>query len=179
MAVCQRHRPGLTVARPADCCSLGKPLLGESEAGGQEQDSDDDVENGQPTTSKANGPALDHNDSLNAVRLESDHDFPIATGLWRFLDSPGLATACCIFLCFILKTVQQVRSCGHCMHAGCQLKVGFLSVYVGAHMHSCRSEGVCPCASVPWAYLLEPLTCHPQAPVDRLQQNHPIKHLVC
>lgn len=67
-------------------------------------------------SSKANGlkhDSLAHR-SLNAVTLESDHDFPITEGLRRWLDSPAMATSCCIFLCFILKCVQQVRDHQRC-----------------------------------------------------------------
>ena len=40
---------------------------------------------------------------------ESSDPAPPQSRLQRLLDSPVLATACCVFLCFILKVVQQVR----------------------------------------------------------------------
>ena len=44
--------------------------------------------------------------------LSSDDESPAPTApqssFRRLLDSPTLATACCVFLCFILKVVQQV-----------------------------------------------------------------------
>lgn len=40
----------------------------------------------------------------------SQHPPPQKSALQRLLDSPTLATSCCVFLCFILKVVQQVGS---------------------------------------------------------------------
>lgn len=91
--------------------SASKPLLEQDrEDDSDQQDSSHDPEDGSQGTSKANGVSYDPkvHKSMNAVTLESDHDFPMTAGLKRVLDSPAMATACCIFLCFILKTVQQV-----------------------------------------------------------------------
>lgn len=90
-------------------CSLRKPLLH-----GQHEDDQNgeapDLERGEHHEDKTDEKGLDkvmHSD-LHNVRLDSDHDFPTHDGWKKFLDSPAFATSCCIFLCFILKTCQQV-----------------------------------------------------------------------
>ena len=40
---------------------------------------------------------------------EEDADDGLGARLRQLWSSPAMATACCIFLCFILKVVQQVR----------------------------------------------------------------------
>ena len=70
-----------------------------------------DIETGENHAEKTNGTANGlMPPSLDAACLESDHDFPTDSGLTKFLHSPAMATSWCIYLCFILKSVQQVTA---------------------------------------------------------------------
>ena len=80
---------------------LQKPLLhnGHSQA---------DLENSQHLDGAASMAASEGTLSTMSSDDESSHPAPEKSSLQRLIDSPVLATACCVFLCFILKVVQQV-----------------------------------------------------------------------
>ena len=83
---------------------LEKPLLQNGHAGDEENHSQLDLP--PHLSSRASESTM----SSSAMSSDDEsHPPPPKSAFQRLLDSPTLATACCVFLCFILKVVQQVR----------------------------------------------------------------------
>ena len=86
---------------------LEKPLLQNGHANPQDEESHRHLDLPQHLSSRASESTM--SSSQQSSDEEGHHAPAQPSALQRLLDSPTLATSCCVFLCFILKVVQQVR----------------------------------------------------------------------